>query len=519
MKIYSDISRLLYFALKNNIITDEDVIYCRNEIMSYLNLESWIDNEYDNDIEEYPQNILNRIIDYAIKNNIIENTIDAKDLFDTKIMGALSPFPREIIDNFNYLAKNNSIEDATDYFYNFSKKINYIRTERIAKNIVWNYMSNYGNLEITINLSKPEKDPKEIAKQKELSNTSKKNNNYPKCLLCYENIGYNNRLDHPARKNLRVLPLVLGDEKWYMQYSPYVYYNEHAIVFCKEHRPMVIDEKAIKRILDYVELFPHYFLGSNADLPIVGGSILSHDHYQGGRHEFPMAKAKLKKQIIFKGFEDVESHLVEWPLSVIRIKHKNKEKLLELSKKIMETWKNYSDEIVNIISHTNGERHNTVTPVARKRGELFELDIVLRNNRTDEEHALGIFHPKKDYHNIKKENIGVIEVMGLAVLPGRLKKEMDTIANYIIDSATEKDLIEKIRSDADTEKHCEWFLKMKDITFDKMKNYKFEEIINNILYKYIGITFEKCLEDSGVYKNNLEGEKGFLRFIDRVNSL
>lgn len=513
MNIYLEISKLINFGLKNNIIEESDVIFVRNQLMDILNLSDFEvcdcdKNFIETEVPDYPQEILDNILAYAVENKIIEDGITARDLFDTKIMGLMTPFPREILKNFNEIKKEKSIRAATYYYYNFSKKINYIRTDRIAKNINWKSKTEYGDLDITINLSKPEKDPKEIEREK----TLKLDSNYPKCLLCYENVGYAGNFRHPARQNLRILPLTLGNEAWFMQYSPYVYYNEHSIVFCKEHRPMVINKDCIIRLLDYVDLFPHYFLGSNADLPIVGGSILSHDHYQGGGYDFAMAKADIETKIIFKDFEDVEAGIVKWPLSVIRIRSKEKNNLLLLSEKIMTAWQSYTDEASYIFAYTDDKRHNTITPVARRRGELFELDLVLRNNITTEERQLGLYHPRPAYHNIKRENIGVIEVMGLAVLPGRLKNEMNKIADFILN---EKNYLEKISQDFDTEKHYEWFLKFKDDY--TLNNLSKDELINNVLYNEIGKTFAKCLEDAGVYKRTDEGKKAFLKFIETIN--
>ncbi|MDY5306555.1 UDP-glucose--hexose-1-phosphate uridylyltransferase, partial [Fusobacterium gastrosuis] len=442
---------------------------------------------------------------YAVSENIIEDGVGDRDLFDTLVMGKLTPYPREVISKFNKL-KDENIERATDDYYNFSKKTNYIRTERIAKNLYWLSPTSYGDLEITINLSKPEKDPKEIEREKSMAKT-----NYPKCLLCYENIGFSGTLTHPARQNHRVIPLDLAGEKWYFQYSPYVYYNEHAIIFCSEHRDMKIDRAAFKRLADFITEFPHYFLGSNADLPIVGGSILSHDHYQGGRHEFPMAKAEVERKIEFKDYQEVEAGIVKWPMSVIRLKALDKNKLISLADKILSKWRDYSDEEVGVLAYSDGKPHNTITPISRRRGKYYEFDLVLRNNRTDESNLLGIFHPHAEYHNIKKENIGLIEVMGLAVLPGRLKDEMRKIAKYL-----KENLLDEIKNDKDTAKHYEWVSKFYK-KYEKINNFSEENIIKNILNVEIGITFAKVLENAGVFKRNEQGQKAFLKFIDEVN--
>ncbi|MCD7979225.1 MAG: UDP-glucose--hexose-1-phosphate uridylyltransferase, partial [Fusobacterium sp.] len=378
-----------------------------------------------------------------------------------------------------------------------------IRTDRIAKNMHWYSNTEYGNMEITINLSKPEKDPRDIAKERLLPPSS-----YPKCLLCYENVGYTGRLNHPARQNHRVLPFFLEGEEWFLQYSPYVYYNEHAIVFSGKHRPMKINREAFNRITSFVEQVPHYFVGSNADLPIVGGSILSHDHYQGGHHEFPMAKSPIERAITFKGFEDVEAGIVKWPMSVIRIKSSDRKKLVDLSVKILDNWRKYNDESLDIIAFSGDTPHNTITPIGRRRGKDFELDLVLRNNRTNEKYPLGIFHPHEDVHNIKKENIGLIEVMGLAVLPGRLKEELEILEKYML----EPDFKTKIKNDPKVVKHLEWAINIQE------KHVKItSENIKTILKDEIEVTFSRVLEDAGVYKRNNEGEKGLLRFIEYIN--
>lgn len=505
--IYNSIKDLINYGIKNSLITEEDSIFVRNEIMNLLKLKDWLEAEEQNsDIVEYPQEILDKITDYAVSEKIIEDGVADRDLFDTLIMGKMTPFPREVIARFKNLEKEN-IERATDDYYRFSKKTNYIRTERIAKNLYWLSPTAYGDLEITINLSKPEKDPKEIEREKNMVKT-----NYPKCLLCYENVGFSGNLGHPARQNHRIIPLELANEKWYFQYSPYVYYNEHAIVFSSVHRDMKIDKSAFERIRDFLKRFPHYFIGSNADLPIVGGSILSHDHYQGGRHEFPMAKAKIEEKIEFKNYPEVEAGIVKWPMSVIRIKSLNSEKLIELADKILKKWREYSDSTVGILANSNSTPHNTITPIARRRGEYFEFDLVLRNNRTDEKNPLGIFHPHSEHHNIKKENIGLIEVMGLAVLPGRLKNEMKKIASFL----KEENSLEKIKNDKETTKHYMWLKSFYD-KYEDIKDLSADKIVDRILNVEIGITFSKVLEDAGVFKRNEEGKRAFLDFIKEVN--
>lgn len=532
MNIYKSINKLLEYGIKNSLIEEIDKIVVRNEIMNLLKLKDWIEEKENFNLPEYPQKILDEIVDYAVKNNIIENGIGDRELFDTAIMGKMIPFPREIIEIFKYLSISD-IKNATDYFYSFSKKTNYIRTESIAKNMYWKASTEYGDLEITINLSKPEKDPKEIERQKNLPQL-----NYPKCLLCYENVGFSGTLKHPARQNHRVIPINLANENWYFQYSPYVYYNEHSIIFCSEHREMKINRNTFERILDFTNQFPHYFIGSNADLPIVGGSILSHDHYQGGRHDFAMAKARLEKEIEFADFPDVKAGIVKWPMSVIRISSENRNSLIELADKILQAWRKYSDTEVGIYSNTdlkNGKpirfediinkkstsdillnenivNHNTITPIARRRGKLFELDLVLRNNRTDEKNPLGIFHPHVEYHNIKKENIGLIEVMGLAVLPGRLKEEMRKIAEYL----QEENSLEKIKNDGNTVKHLAW-LESFIQKYSDIRKLNTDEILNNILNAEIGLTFSKVLEDAGVFKRDEIGKKAFIKFLNIVN--
>ena len=504
MNIFEEIKLLLAYGLKNDLIGKYDEIIARNEIIALLNLEEWKDTDISSKIiPEYPNEILKNICNWAVENKIIEDTIAVRDLFDTKIMGKITPSATHVIDKFIKISNLGGIEKATNNYYEFAQKTNYIRTDRIAKNMHWYSNTEYGNMEITINLSKPEKDPRDIAKERLLPPSS-----YPKCLLCYENVGYTGRLNHPARQNHRVLPFFLEGEEWFLQYSPYVYYNEHAIVFSGKHRPMKINREAFNRITSFVEQVPHYFVGSNADLPIVGGSILSHDHYQGGHHEFPMAKSPIERAITFKGFEDVEAGIVKWPMSVIRIKSSDRKKLVDLSVKILDNWRKYNDESLDIIAFSGDTPHNTITPIGRRRGKDFELDLVLRNNRTNEKYPLGIFHPHEDVHNIKKENIGLIEVMGLAVLPGRLKEELEILEKYML----EPDFKTKIKNDPKVVKHLEWAINIQE------KHVKItSENIKTILKDEIGVTFSRVLEDAGVYKRNNEGEKGLLRFIEYIN--
>lgn len=494
-EIHGTLNRLVKYGLENELIVDYDEILVRNELMALFHLEEWKEMPISLCMMPmHPQQILDILSDYAVEQGMIEDTSHNRELFDTLVMGKLTPSPSQVIERFHETAQY-SKEMATQKFYEFSKHTNYIRTDRIAKNVYWKSPTEYGELEITINLSKPEKDPRDIEKQKHLPSSS-----YPKCLLCYENVGYAGSGNHPARQNHRVIPLILKEEKWYFQYSPYVYYNEHAIVFSKEHRPMKISRDSFERITDFLEQIPHYFLGSNADLPIVGGSILSHDHYQGGNHEFPMAKAKVEETIEFQNFEKVEAGIVKWPMSVLRISSKNPAAIVALSDKILQTWREYSDEACGIYAYTEEESHNTITPIGRRRGEFFEMDLVLRNNRRSKEHPLGIFHPHAQYHNIKKENIGLIEVMGLAVLPGRLKKELEIIRGYL----QEENYLEKIKNDEIVKKHFDWIASFPNADID--------------LEKEVGIVFSHVLEDAGVYKRNEEGKAGLSRFIAAVNA-
>lgn len=496
-----EIEKLVTFALHTNLIENEDKIYCRNRLLSILKLDSW-EEVTVSDIPKYPNEILDRICDWAFEKGLIEdNSITFRDLFDTELMNVFVSKPSEMIKKFNDLYKVDSRE-ATDFYYNFAKNSNYIRMDRVDKNVHWYSPTEYGDMEITINLSKPEKDPKTIALEKAMKSSS-----YPKCLLCVENEGYSGRVNHPARQNHRVIPVTLTGESWRIQYSPYVYYNEHCIVFSESHVPMKISRRSMEKLLDFVDLYPHYFVGSNADLPIVGGSILSHDHFQGGNHQFPMAKAPIDTEISFEGFEDVHSGIVKWPMSVIRIKALDKKRVLDLAEKIYEKWKVYSNEKADVLAFSGEEPHNTVTPIARRRDDYFELDIVLRNNRTSKEHPMGIFHPHSEVHNIKKENIGLIEVMGLAVLPGRLVEEMDSLSKALV----EKNYYELISKDSTIEKHLQMAKKLKD-NFEINKGN-----VNSILNNEIGKTFSIILEHAGVFKRNKDGMEAFGDFIDFCN--
>lgn len=494
MNINYEVNRLINFAVQNNLIDELDAVYASNLLLEVLNLDEFEEVEVDEKLQTATP-ILENMLDYAVEKGMIEDTTTERDLFDTKIMNALMPRPSEVIKTFNEKYKNNK-EEATDYYYKMSIASNYIRKDRTDKNIVWKTPTEYGDLDITINLSKPEKDPRDIAKAKLMKSTS-----YPKCLLCKQNEGFRGNINHPARQNHRIIPMEFAGENWFLQYSPYVYYNEHCIVFNGQHTPMKIEKATFMKLFDFVKLFPHYFLGSNADLPIVGGSILSHDHFQGGNYTFAMAKAPMEETFTIKDFEDVEVGIVHWPLSVLRLRGKDEQRLIELGAHILDKWRSYTDEEAFIFAETDGEPHNTITPIARKVEDTFELDLALRNNITTEEHPLGLYHPHAQWHNIKKENIGLIEVMGLAVLPARLKEEMEILAEYIVEG---KD----ITSNEKIEKHAEWTK-----TFlPKYENITSENVMD-MLQKEVGIVFTHVLEDAGVYKCTEEGREAFKRFI------
>ena len=491
------IKQLINYAVKNQLIEEEDRLYMTNSLMSALGVGEYI--EPDECVCDAPlEDILAGLCDYAADNGLLENnSVVYRDLFDTKLMGILTPRPSEVIKKFKGLYAEDPVK-ATDYFYALCRNSDYIRTYRVAKDLKWTYDGKYGELDITVNLSKPEKDPKAIAAAKLLPQSG-----YPKCLLCPENEGFAGNAGRPARQTLRLIPTTLAGKQWYMQYSPYVYYNEHCIVLSKEHTPMKIERGTFERLLDFVEQYPHYFLGSNADLPIVGGSILSHDHTQGGHYTFAMAKAPIDTEIKFDRYDDVEAGIVKWPMSVIRLRSANKNSLVELADEILKAWRGYTDEAAFVFANTDGEPHNTITPIARTRDGKLELDLVLRNNITTEEHPLGVYHPHADVHNIKKENIGLIEVMGLAVLPARLR---DEIATMCVAIAEGKDFAE----DESIAKHKEWFETFKN-------NYEFTaENTEEILKREIGRTFERVLEDAGVYKCTSEGHEAFIRFINTV---
>ena len=492
------IAALAAYGLKTGLITADDRIFAINSILAALDLDDYEEPENIPDMEL--EEILKGLLDFACSKNIIPDSIAYRDLFDTKLMACLTPRPSEVIARFkaDYAV---SPVTATDNYYKLSRDTDYIRRYRIAKDIKWKTETEYGELDITINLSKPEKDPKAIAAAK-----NAKQSGYPKCLLCPENVGYAGRLNHPARQNHRIIPVDICGEPWGFQYSPYVYYNEHCILFNTKHTPMVIDKKAFAKLFDFVSKFPHYFIGSNADLPIVGGSILSHEHFQGGNYTFAMAKANIEKEYKIKGFEDVTVGRVKWPMSVIRLRSADTGRLVELADITLTKWRGYTDEAAFIFAETDGEPHNTITPIARKNGDMYELDLVLRNNITTEEHPLGVYHPHAELHHIKKENIGLIEVMGLAVLPARLKNEMQQLADVLVTKG-----VSAVRSDPVLEKHADWaeeFCSRRTVNADN---------VHEVIRDEIGKVFAKVLEHAGVYKRTPEGEAAFDRFVEYLN--
>ncbi|WP_346662504.1 UDP-glucose--hexose-1-phosphate uridylyltransferase [uncultured Merdimonas sp.] len=500
--LQKNIKKLVEYGISTGLTPECERIYTTNLLLELFHEDSYEDVEAEKiAIDEEGsglEQVLAELLDEAVKRGIIEDSIGYRDLFDTKIMNCLMPRPAQVQKEF-WEHYGHSPEEATEFYYKFSRDSDYIRRYRVKKDMKWKVDSPYGEIDITINLSKPEKDPKAIAAAKNAKNSS-----YPKCQLCMENEGYAGRLDHPARENHRIIPITVNGGKWGFQYSPYVYYNEHCIVFNGEHIPMKIDRAAFTKLFDFVKQFPHYFLGSNADLPIVGGSILSHDHFQGGHYTFAMAKAPMEKAVTIPGYEDVEAGIVKWPLSVLRIRHKDEKRLIDLADHILGVWRDYTDEAAFIYAETDGEPHNTITPIARKVGDVYELDLTLRNNITTEEHPLGVYHPHAQYHNIKKENIGLIEVMGLAVLPARLKEELEILADYLAEG---KD----IRSNEKIEKHAAWA----ESFLPKYKNITRENVMD-ILKEEVGQTFVHVLEDAGVYKCTEEGRKAFMRFVEKL---
>lgn len=488
-----NIAALVQYGIETGLVPACEKIYTTNLLLDLFHED---DYEEPSVIPAKPlEAILRNLLDIAVKRELIPDSIAYRDLFDTRLMNCLVPRPSQVQQLFWEKYKHSPIE-ATEYFYKLSQDSDYIRRYRVCKDQKWKVKSEYGDIDITINLSKPEKDPKAIAAARNAKASS-----YPKCLLCMENEGYAGRVNHPARENHRIIPVTIHDSQWGFQYSPYVYYNEHCIVFNGEHIPMKIDRPAFIKLFDFVKQFPHYFLGSNADLPIVGGSILSHDHFQGGNYTFAMAKAPIEEHVTLLGFEDVEAGIVKWPLSVLRIRHKDEKRLIDLATHVLEVWRNYTDESAFIYAYTDGEPHNTITPIARKIGDIYELDLTLRNNITTEEHPLGVYHPHAELHHIKKENIGLIEVMGLAVLPSRLKDEMALLEEYILSG---KD----IASNETLKKHATWVKE-----FLPKYNTIHKENIEEILQQEIGKVFVKVLEDAGVYKCTAEGREGFRRFI------
>ncbi|NLK27592.1 MAG: UDP-glucose--hexose-1-phosphate uridylyltransferase [Clostridiales bacterium] len=521
------ISDLVEYGLETGLITKHDRVYTINSLLEFFQLEQYdeaICAEQDSSKENKKslEEILAGMLDYAYEHGILkENSVVYRDLFDTKIMGTLVPRPSVVINKFQSLYSKDP-KEATEFYYKFSQDTDYIRRYRIKKDMKWVIDTEYGSLDITINLSKPEKDPKAIAAAKTMKQSS-----YPKCQLCRENEGYAGRVNHPARQNHRIIPVELADQQWGFQYSPYVYYNEHCIVFNYDHIPMKIDKDAFRKLFDFVKLFPHYFVGSNADLPIVGGSILTHEHFQGGNYEFAMAKAPVEESFTLPGYPEVEAGIVQWPMSVIRLRSRSAETLIEAGDTILKSWRSYTDEEAGIYAYSDPqgqpmslaetkacqdeelstcEPHNTITPIARKVGDTFELDLVLRNNLTTEEHPLGVFHPHKELHHIKKENIGLIEVMGLAVLPARLKEEMEVLKDYILNG-------KEIGSNEMVAKHEAW---VKEVLprYAQVN----EQNIDDILKKEIGMVFLKVLEDAGVYKRDEKGKEAFRRFIQLLSN-
>ena len=495
--IDATVSKLATYALRTGLIEENEYTWAINTILDTLKLDSYTDpGEEWGEIQLAP--VLDELLDDAYARGVLtENSVVYRDLFDTELMGRLTPRPSQVIEKFQALRAEDP-KKATDWYYKFSQDTNYIRRDRIAKDMQWKAPTEYGELDITINLSKPEKDPKAIAAARNLPASA-----YPRCQLCAENEGYAGRVNHPARQNHRIVPITINGSPWFLQYSPYVYYNEHCICLNSEHTPMKIDRACFGKLLDFVSQFPHYFVGSNADLPIVGGSILAHDHFQGGRYTFAMEKAPVETPFTFPGYEDVKAGIVKWPMSVIRLTCADRERLVDLADRILGLWRSYTDESATILAETDGEPHNTITPIARRRGEDYELDLVLRNNLTTPEHPLGLYHPHAELHHIKKENIGLIEVMGLAVLPARLKTELAAVADALASGAD-------LRADELTEKHADWaesFRSKYQIT---------RENALDIVQKETGLVFAKVLEHAGVYKRDEAGRQAFLRFLATV---
>ena len=497
--ICADIQKLIDYSIKNDLITKDDELVIRNMLMDVLHVYEWTDAADNNsDTEASIDDILAPLIDFACENGVIEDTNANRDLFDTKLMGIVTPMPREVIRDF-WAEYRKSPLSATDWYYDQSQKLNYVRAGRIAKDLKWTYASEYGALDITINRSKPEKDPRDIAKAGSTASVA-----YPKCQLCAENMGYAGRHDHPARQNLRPIPIKINGGSWYLQYSPYGYYNEHCIVFNSEHIPMVIDAEVFLKLFDFIEQFPHYFVGSNADLPIVGGSILSHEHFQGGHFTFAMAAAPEEAEFELPGYPEVHAATIKWPMSVIRLRSADKEQLSASSAMILKKWRAYTDEAANIFAFTDGIPHNTITPIARMKDGLYECDLVLRNNITSGDRPLGVYHPNPTLHHIKKENIGLIEVMGLAVLPARLATELEAVKEALLRG---KDLADNPQ----TASHAEW---AKDF-LPRHPEFSADNAMD-IIRAEVGVVFEQVLLDAGVFKRDEAGQRAFMRFIDKA---
>lgn len=490
--------KLIDYALHNDLITEDDIFVVRNALMEALHLADWEETAPQTVTNESIDDILAPLVDYACKEGIIADTANSRDLFDTKLMGILTPMPREVIAEFRR-RYDNSPAEATDWYFDISQKLNYVRAGRIAKDLKWTYDCDYGTLDITINCSKPEKDPRDIAAARNSKAAA-----YPKCQLCPENAGFAGHATHPARQNLRPIPMTVGGERWQLQYSPYGYYNEHCIVFNEKHIPMKIDAAVFGKLFDVIDYLPHYFVGSNADLPIVGGSILSHEHFQGGNYTFAMAKAPVEESFDIAAYPSVSAGIVKWPMSVIRVSSDNKSELAKCCNDILVKWRAYSDESAGVFSHSGDTPHNTITPIARKRGDIYECDLVLRNNITTEERPLGVFHPNPSLHHIKKENIGLIEVMGLAVLPARLSKEIVMLEQAMLDGAD-------LNTSPELAQHAEWAadVLVRHPEFDSSN-------AAEILRQEIGKVFLEVLEDAGVFKRDENGSAAFRRFIAAI---
>lgn len=499
--LFENIKKLVEYGVQTGLTPESERIYTTNLLLEMFGEDNYEDCPVE-DTEIELESVLKELLDESVKRGIIEDSIGYRDLFDTKLMNCLLPRPAQVQETF---AKKYEIspKEATEYYYKFSQDSDYIRRYRVKKDMKWKVDSPYGEIDITINLSKPEKDPKAIAAAK-----LAKQSGYPKCQLCMENVGYAGRTNHPARNNHRIIPVTINDSQWGFQYSPYVYYNEHCIVFNGQHIPMKIDRAAFRKLFDFIKQFPHYFLGSNADLPIVGGSILSHDHFQGGHYTFAMARAAIEKHFTLKGFEDVEAGIVFWPMSVLRLRAKDADRLIELGDRVLQAWRAYTDEDAFVFAQTDGEPHNTITPIARKVQDMYELDLVLRNNITTDEFPLGVYHPHQELHHIKKENIGLIEVMGLAVLPSRLKTELAELGQYIIEGRD-------IRSNGTLEKHGDWVEEFLP-KYEEKGIAVTSENVQDILQEEVGHVFARVLEDAGVYKCDTKGREAFGKFLKSV---